>query len=192
LRYVLTTIATLLMLSPCGAQTGSAVRGLSIYSDSVLQLLVRSSQLAADRRQSLLRRSALQANETSLIRRTSSFSEQDRAQLDRLSAFAGDRLRRMEELSEFRPDQITRMKAAFDPRDVVSAGERHLAQQANKNSNMTRDRLLRLLQSSESRDWSRRIRDGAVPMGDFSAILKRRSIASPEWSRQIERLSLDK
>ena len=192
MRYVLTTIFTLLMLWPCDAQTGSAVRGLSIYSDSVLQLLVRSSQLAADRRKSLLSRSALQANETSVIRRSSSFSEQDRALLDRLSTFAGDRLRRMESLSEFPQERITRMKAAFEPREVESRGERRLAKLADKNSNMTRDRLLRLLQSSESRDWSRRIRDGAVPIGDFSAILKRRSIASPERSREIERLSLDK
>lgn len=181
-----------MMLSPCGAQTGSAVKGLSIYSDSVLQLLIRSSQLAADRRQSLLSRSALQANETSYIRRSSSFTEQDRAQLDRFSTFARDRLRRVEALSEFPQERITHMKAAFEPREVESRGERHLAELVDKNSNMTRDRLLRLLQSSDSRDWLRRIRDGAVPIGDFSAILKRRSIASPERSREIERLSLDK
>jgi hypothetical protein len=190
-RFLIVTL-TLLAYSPCHGQVKSAVRAGSLYSDSVLKMLVRSSQLAADRQRSLLRRSALEANETSGIRRSSTMTPTDLQHLDRLSTFAGDKMRRLEELSEFRNDEISRMQAEFKPRESRPSEVNQFAELADKNSTMARLQILQLLKASDDRDWARQVRKSALATAEFSTLLKRLSLSSAARKSEMERLSLGK
>jgi hypothetical protein len=160
--------------SPCVVQVKSAVQNSLSYSDSVLRLLVRSSQLAVDRQKSLLRRSALGANETSGIRRSSTMTPGD-----------------LEKLSEFRQNEISRMEVEFRPERSRPSETNRLAQIAEKNSYMDRLQILQLLRGSDDPGWARRVKQSATSVEQFARMLQSRSLASDSRKRAIERLSLD-
>jgi hypothetical protein len=181
----------LLAVSPSHGQVKSAVQKGSLYSDSVLKLLIRASQLAADRQRIFLRRSTLEAKEVSGIRRSSTMTPTGQRHLDRLSTFAEEKMRSLEEFSEFRVDEIAQMQAEFRPR-ASRRSDGRLAEMADKNSTMAPQRILQLLMSSDDPEWVRRVKKGAVAAPEFSSLLQRLSLLSPARKSEIERLSLDK
>lgn len=189
-RFLILTFV-LLAVSPSHGQVKSAIQKGSLYSDSVLKLLIRATQFAADRQRILLRRSALETNEASGIRRSSTMTTTDQRHLDRLSTFAEEKMRHLEELSEFRQDKIAQMQAEFRPRVSRPSGSR-LAEMADKNSTMVRQRILKLLMNSNDPEWARRVKKGAVAAPEFSSLTQRLSLMSPSRKSEIERLSFDK